>query len=177
MAPCAGCGFEYETVALEEVGPAIVAGAVALGAVIAAGGAAVRARPSPLVWSALEYACHVRDVLLVQRERILLGLRAEAPALVPMGRDERVEHDGYGEQDPRDVARQLDDAALLFTRLFGRLSASELARTVIYNFPAPAERTLAWLGVHTVHEVVHHLADGRAALASGSDPHRAVTGP
>lgn len=174
MAACMGCGFEYEAVTVEEVGPAIVAGAAALGAAVAGGGSAARARPSPLVWSALEYACHVRDVLLVQRERVLLGLRAESPTLVPMGRDERVEHDGYGEQDPRDVARQLDDAALLFTRLFGRLSASERARTVTYNHPAPAERTLAWLGVHTTHEVVHHLADARAALTSGPDR---ITGP
>lgn len=170
MAPCSGCGFEYERLAVDEVGPTIVEGAAALGAVVVNGGAGVRARPSPLTWSALEYACHVRDVLLVQRERVLLGLRSEVPVLVPMARDERVEHDGYAEQDPGDVARQLGDAALLFTRLFGRLAAAELARAVVYTFPAPGERTLAWVGVHTAHEVIHHLADGRAALAAPAEP-------
>jgi hypothetical protein len=32
-----------------------------------------RRRPQPDVWSPLEYACHVRDVLLIQRERVVLA--------------------------------------------------------------------------------------------------------
>ena len=38
-----------------------------------------------------------------------------------MGRDERVDHDGYAEQEPDDVARQLTVAAQLFANVLGRL--------------------------------------------------------
>ncbi len=38
------------------------------------------------------------DVLLVERERVLAPRRPDLPSLDPMGRDERVQHDGYGEQ-------------------------------------------------------------------------------
>ena len=75
----------------------------------------------PQTWSVLEYGCHARDVLLVQRERVLLALRVDQPDVVPMGRDERVEADGYNEQRQADVARQLEDAALLFTGVLRRL--------------------------------------------------------
>jgi hypothetical protein len=44
------------------------------------------------------------------------------------------------------------------------LSAEEWNRTAIYNYPAPTERTMVWLGRHTIHEGRHHLRDVDAAL-------------
>lgn len=82
-----------------------------------------------------------------------------------MGRDERVEHDGYDEQGPEDVARQLADAAALLANVFSRLAPADWARTVVYSYPAPTERSLRWVAVHTVHEVRHHLLDARRQLA------------
>lgn len=118
-----------------------------------------RERPAPEVWSPLEYACHVRDVLLVQRERVLEARRRETPSFSPMGRDERVEHDGYNEQDVDAVAAQLEHAAAMFENVLGRLGAGDWDRRVTYNFPARAERSLRWVAVHTLHEVAHHLRD------------------
>src|SRR5512132_4370255 len=74
--------------------------------------ARLTARPAPDVWSSLEYACHVRDVLLVQRERVLAVRRGEGDGVTSMGRDERVGHDGYNGQGPDDVATQVAQAAL-----------------------------------------------------------------
>jgi hypothetical protein len=37
-------------------------------------------------------------------------------------------------------------------------------RTLMYNYPAPWERSLRWVAVHTQHEIVHHLGDVRAQL-------------
>jgi hypothetical protein len=121
-------------------------------------------RRAPAVWSPLEYACHVRDMLLVQRERVLLARRANRPDCTPMGRDERVEHDGYADQAPADVARQLTDAATLFTNVLHRLPAPDWNRTVLYRYPEPTERTLHWVALHTLHEVQHHLLDIRRQL-------------
>ena len=117
-----------------------------------------------LCWSPLEYACHVRDMLLVQRERLLTARRLDKPVCEPMGRDERVELDGYAEQDPADVARQLRDAAQLFASDLGRISPADWDRAVIYTYPHRAERSLRWLAIHTVHEVSHHLLDVRRQL-------------
>jgi hypothetical protein len=82
-----------------------------------------------------------------------------------MGRDERVEQEGYAEQVPEDVARQIADAAQMFTNVLDRLGDSDWPRSLVYNYPEPTERSLEWLAVHTLHEVQHHLQDIRGQLA------------
>ncbi len=133
-------------------------------------GTGLTTRPTPETWSRLEYGCHVRDVLLVQRERLLLARREECPEAVPMGRDERVEHDGYLDQDPVDVQRQLRDAAGLFAGCLSRLDGAAWPRTIVYSWPVRKERTLAWLAVHTLHEVLHHRDDMRRQAPSSNRP-------
>jgi hypothetical protein len=125
---------------------------------------AVRTRPEPDTWSPLEYACHVRDVLGVQTDRILLAQREVDPVFVPMGRDERAVEDRYNEQDPRLVAAQLAEAADRFASLLERLDDAGWERTGMYNYPEPALRTVEWIAVHTIHELLHHRADLRSAL-------------
>ncbi len=141
MDRCGACGFEYDLDQAPAAGSAIISAA------------------------ALEYGCHVRDVLIVQRERVLAARRTDCPSVDPMGRDERVEHDGYAEQDPLDVARQLGDAALLFANDLARLAPAEWDRTLMYNYPALFERSLRWVAVHTVHELRNHLLDVRRQLS------------
>ena len=119
----------------------------------------------PDTWSPLEYGCHLRDVLLVQRERVLLVRRETSPVVVPMGRDERVEHDGYTAQDPADVAIQLGHAGKLLANVLTQLSPADWDRTMLYNYPEPAERSIGWLATHTHHEVVHHLGDVTSQLS------------
>ncbi|WP_378743320.1 DinB family protein [Nocardia brasiliensis] len=119
----------------------------------------LRRRPRAEVWSPLEYACHMRDVLLVQRERALAARRMTTPEATPMGRDERVEHDGYADQRPADVGRQIRDAAQLFANVLERLSGDDWERTLIFPYPEPREQSLRWLAVHTLHELRHHLLD------------------
>jgi len=117
----------------------------------------------------LEYACHVRDVLLVQRERVLLALVGDRPSFPRMYRDERALLARYQQEPIDDVLRELGMAANLAARLFEGLSPEQLDRPCIYNFPAPAERDVAWLGRHTLHETKHHLGDIRSELGrSGS---------
>jgi hypothetical protein len=155
---CAECGFAYDVGRFRAAGSSIVEGAVQLGRMITNPTADVRRRRSPGQWSPLEYGCHVRDVLLVQRERVLMARRATCPTLAPMGRDERVEHDGYADQLPAEVARQLEDSARMLAHVLSRLG-EDWDRTLIYNFPAPAERSLRWVAIHTLHEVGHHRMD------------------
>ncbi|MGH3925750.1 MAG: DinB family protein [Pseudonocardiaceae bacterium] len=165
MDRCEECRFEYDLAKAPDVASSITTGVAEFAAVLSDTRSDVRTRREHTQWSPLEYGCHLRDVLLVQRERVLAARRRDRPSFEPMGRDERVDHDGYAEQEPGDVARQLTVAAQLFTNVLGRLSADDWNRTVMYNYPRLSERSLRWVAVHTLHEVSHHLLDARRQLA------------
>ena len=160
MDRCAGCGFEYELGNAPRAGLDILAGAAELAEILRGAGDR-RSRPAPDTWSPVEYGCHVRDVLLVQRERVLVALIMDCPSVDPMNRDERAKYDGYAEQAPDRVARQLDEAAYLFANVLAHFAPTDWDRTMMYNYPALFERSLRWVAVHTVHEVRHHLLDVR----------------
>lgn len=119
----------------------------------------LQTRPDPAVWSAIEYACHVRDVLLVQRDRAVLALVEESPSFARMYRDERVALCGYARQAMGDVLAHLAMAAELCAMVFEGLDEAGWSRPLVYNWPEAAELDLAWLGRHTLHEVEHHLQD------------------
>ena len=122
--------------------------------------------PTPTTWSPLEYGCHLRDVLLVQRERVLLARRTDRPEPEPMGRDERVEHDGYA----RRIPLMSPDSSPTRRRCSRTCSPgsrpADWERVLVYNYPERMERDLRWVAVHTLHEVVHHGADIDAQLAT-----------
>jgi hypothetical protein len=165
MTRCTECDFDYESANGEDfarlAGPFVDSYVELLRSNNLA---RLQLRPSPHGWSPLEYACHVRDLLLVQRERVLAARRRDRPVAEPMGRDERVEHDGYNNQRPGDVARQLTDATLLLSNALARLSPADWERTVIYTYPERAERSLGWVAAYTLHELRHHLLDVRRQL-------------
>jgi hypothetical protein len=158
---CAECGFIYDLNQAVTVGEGIRERVAEVMAILCDRDVDLRSRRLPGVWSPLEYGCHLRDMMLVQRERVLAARRTERPDCPPMGREERVEHDGYAEQEPGDVARQLVDAAKLFGNVLARLAANDWDRTVVYHYPETHERSLRWRAVHTIHEVQHHLLDIR----------------
>jgi S-DNA-T family DNA segregation ATPase FtsK/SpoIIIE len=131
------------------------------------GDALLRAHPVEGAWSALEYACHVRDVLLVQRDRVAQVLAEETPTFEPMRRNERAVELVYNEQDPTVVASEVAGAADALAIAFADLTTDQWARTGVYGYPEPAERSLVWIGQHTVHELSHHLLDvGRTLRAA-----------
>lgn len=167
MERCDECGFTYDSGEATNAAASIVAGVDDFAAMLA-GGVDVRTRREPKVWSPLEYGCHVRDVLLVQRERVLAARRRDRTVCEPMGRDERVEHDGYAQQDPTDVARQLVMAAQLFAHVLDRLGSDDWDRILLYNYPHQIERSLRWVAVHTLHEVRHHARDANRQLPGDS---------
>jgi hypothetical protein len=156
---CPQCGFVYDLTQAAAAGEAINERVGTAVAILGDREVDVRSRRRPAVWSPLEYGCHLRDMLLVQRERVLAALRTDRPDCTAMGRDERVVHDGYADQEPADVARQLGDAALMFGNVLERLSDDDWNRAVVYHFPETSERSLRWLAVHTMHEAQHHLGD------------------
>ena len=131
------------------------------------GPALLRSHPLQGGWSALEYACHVRDVFEVQRARVARALAEDNPTFEPMGREERVIDLAYNEQEPAEVAARIAAKADDVAAAFEALTDEQWARTAIYGYPEPAERSLLWVGQHTVHEAHHHLLDvGRTMRAA-----------
>lgn len=162
---CDECGFDYDEPDLAGVLAGLDREAAEFGPLLAGAGERVGRRPEPDVWSALEYSCHVRDVLLIQRLRIAQTLAEDLPAYVPMNREQRLIDEQYDRQDPSAVAADLRVKAGEVVAAGEALDADGLRRTGIYNYPTPTERPLSWLLRHTAHEVRHHLYDVRQGLA------------
>ena len=159
--------FHYEDVAAEDVAdrlPAIVDELCA--ALAGVPDAVLRHRPEPAVWSPLEYCCHLRDVLITQRERVVRILVEDRPTVLPMHREERAGLLRYADEEPSRALAQLRAVAEMTAWSLASLDAGQWARICVYNWPEPATRDLAWVARHTLHEAVHHLDDVRRILAA-----------
>ena len=160
MDRCTECGFDYDDLPVDDVPAKLRSFAPEYrDRLVETEVERLRAHPVENVWSALEYACHVRDVFEVQRQRVDQILTEDCPTLTPMGRDERVRRDHYNEQDPPVVAGELIDAANELADAYARLTAEEWQRTAIYNYPTTQERSLVWIARNATHEARHHLLD------------------
>jgi hypothetical protein len=163
---CDECGYDDEELTRAEIAAAVRTETAALLRTFERlPDARLQRRPEPDVWSPLEYACHVRDVLEVQRERILLAQIEDNPAFVPMGREERVLDRRYNEQDPAVVSHELGVAADALAATLHALDPGGWTRTGVYNYPERADRSVEWIGRHTVHEISHHRQDLGAAAS------------
>ena len=87
----------------------------------------VRERPSPEVWSPLEYAAHTRDVVGLFHERISLLLEKDDPRFGSWDGEQVAVDSDYGAQDPAVVAAEYaqaaDETAALLDEHFGGFDA------------------------------------------------------
>jgi hypothetical protein len=161
---CDECGFVYASVGREDIATRLRSFAPEYARRLSLPSPALRAHPIDGVWSILEYACHVRDVLRTQRERVLVAQREDTPEFASMRREERVAEQRYNEQDPSVVAREIADAASALAALLDGLDARGWERSGVYSWPERAVRDVEWIGRHTIHECVHHLMDADRLL-------------
>jgi hypothetical protein len=159
MDACAECGYDYVALPRPALAPSLALGAAQHAARLTSADDALRHRPAPDVWSPLEYACHVRDVLGLQRERMLRAGSEDRPTFPPMDRERRAIEEDYNAQHPVRVADELRSAGAAIAALLDDLDDAGWARTGVYNFPATAVRDVDWIARHTLHEVTHHLMD------------------
>jgi hypothetical protein len=89
----------------------------------------VNVRPRPDVWSPLEYACHVRDVLHLSDERLQLMLEHDDPLYANWDQDETAVAQRYDLQNPAAVEPDLQDAASRVADRFARLQPEQWLRT------------------------------------------------
>jgi hypothetical protein len=105
----------------------------------------LRTRPALGVWSPVEYGCHVRDVLLAQRERLLLALVEDEPTFVPIYREQRVELARYSDETPGQAASEITFAAELLAWVLNGLVGVDWQRTCVYTPSRQCERCSGWL--------------------------------
>jgi len=114
-------------------------------------------RPAPTVWSPVEYACHVRDVLTLFSERATSMLDSDDPLFGNWDQDQTALTQRYWEQSPTVVSGQLVSAAAQAASVFGGVPDAAWSR--------PGRRsngsvfTVDTLARYFVHDVVHHLHD------------------
>jgi hypothetical protein len=117
----------------------------------------VRVRPSPNVWSVIEYVCHLRDVYVTFTIRLHRVRTEHQPALEPMLNDLRARRFRYNDRDLPATLDELAAAAAGF--------CDEVARTGEHDWDRVAtrlpgeERSARWLVRQAMHEGVHHLDD------------------
>jgi len=163
---CPGCGFAWDTVDPDEIVPRVRAAVEGIVAVLHAAGDAAGRRPSAERWSAIEYAAHVRDVLLNLRDRLILGAVEDNPTPKQMHADARVALGLYAHESVPGLTRELGVATALFAKTMAALSPDQRLRPIFYGYPAPATRTLGWVAAQALHEVEHHLADVRESAST-----------
>lgn len=156
---CEVCGFEWAEVGAAEVPERVHAAVEAVVRVVRGAGSEAARRPSPERWSILEYAGHLRDVLLVQRERIITASILDTPTGLAMYRDDRVDLGFYRLDTPEEVAAELAVAAGLFVKAFSSLPEGYERRELVYSVLTPERVTILWVGAQAVHECEHHLGD------------------
>lgn len=153
--PCPECGFDGRAIVFDDVAPMVRANAATWVEVLARADVAERARPDR--WSALEYACHVRDVFRVYDERLAL-MRAEDDPLFPnWDQDATAVSDAYGEADPAVVADELVAAAERLAAAFATVTPDERVRPGRRSDGAAF--TIDTFARYFIHDPVHHLVD------------------
>jgi len=171
MEQCDECGFIWDMVVSAELPSRLAEAGAAYRRLLlpldrpADWAERLRSRPAPEVWAPIEYLCHVRDVVLVQRDRFYRGLVEHEPSFPPMWREERAVLGAYADEDAGEVVSQLEMASNLFARAVAAVGTTMLERTCVYSYPEPAVRTLRWLGAQTLHEIEHHLRDIAGVVA------------
>ena len=164
--PCPDCGFDAASVDITRMGDLIRANVERWPDLLV--DEHVRLRPTDDQWSALEYACHVRDVFRLYDERLRLMLDTNDPRFANWDQDVTAVEERYDLQDPATVSDELVAAGRAFAALWDAVRPDQLGRRGSRS--DGAEFTIESFGVYFLHDPVHHLDDvvrGNAILADG----------
>ncbi|MEO3937458.1 DinB family protein [Dermatophilaceae bacterium Soc4.6] len=165
---CSRCGLDYESVTVGgavRLVDAVVAELPGILGQLPTG--ALRRRPTPMEWSPIEYACHVRDVLAANTVRLHRGLHEDVPALAPLYADLRATRFDYRAASIEAVVEGLRAHAKGFAAEVAAVPTPDWERQVMRRDGSRAQvRTLRWLARQAAHESVHHRND---IVRAGSD--------
>ncbi len=170
---CPECGLEYEEMPVAEAITAIRGFGRRYRAPLTRllpgeDDTVLRQRPAPDVWSALEYAGHVRDVFGFYEVWVRLILSSDQPELKGPDPDEMAREARYNDQDPGGIAEGVEVRSEALAATLERVPDDGWDRVGIRR---GEERSVIVTARRAVHEGNHHLLDiGRTlrAVRSGA---------
>jgi hypothetical protein len=126
-------------------------------------GTRVRDRPAPLVWSAIEYAAHTRDITALHVFGVEQALTGDEPKFPPIG-DDLVDSAaaGYAELEPRGVGEEVAEQTALLAHVAEAAGADAWSAGITIGDERSDTRALL---EHALHDSVHHLNDVENGLA------------
>ena len=127
----------------------------------------IRVRPSPDVWSALEYTAHMRDVVDFYMDRIERVLHEDRPILRAADFASMAETRRYRDEDIEAVLEALDHRSTAAAVQLGQLGAEGWDRVGLGS--EGGERTVLILARRLAHEGHHHLLDLENVLTRLTD--------
>ena len=152
---CPECGFDAPGLARTRVPDAIRDNATLWEVVLGTEDAAVR--PSPHVWSPLEYACHVRDVNVLFAQRVRQMLTEDGPTFANWNQDRTAVEQDYGSQQPATVGAELTAAADAVAEVYAGVADDQWERT---GTRSNGDRfTVDTMARYHLHDLVHHAHD------------------
>lgn len=154
-APCPDCGLDTATIGRDDV-PRLVRRAVASFRSALARPDATD-RPSPAVWSPMEYGCHVRDVCVLFDARLRLMLTEDDPQFANWNQDDTALEQSYWEQQPAAVAEALAEAGERVASNFAAVHGEQWTRTGRRSDGAVF--TVDTFSRYFVHDLLHHVHD------------------
>jgi hypothetical protein len=153
--PCEECGFDCRSIPRDEIAPRCRDASEPWSGFLA--DPRVRLRPSGDRWSALEYACHVRDVYRRGSFRLGRMLSEDNPLFENWDQDETAVTDRYDLQDPATVAVALGVAATELSDLYDGVNGDQWQRPGTRS--DGASFTVESFGRYFLHDLVHHIVD------------------
>jgi len=164
--PCPECGYDSRSFTRRGVGDSVMRTATALAGLVARD--ECRQRPAATTWSALEYACHVRDVYRLYLYRLGLMLADDGVHFPNWDQDATAIDDDYGNQDPAAVGPEMLAAAGALADAFAAVGDGDWERRGVRS--DGAEFTIDTFARYMLHDPVHHVHDieqGYAEIAAG----------
>jgi hypothetical protein len=152
---CPECGYDARAVTAADVPDRVASNAAAWQDVLARPDVASRSRPDR--WSALEYACHVRDVCTLYLERLVLMRTEVGPLFQNWDQDATAIEHRYDRAQPAAVAAELASASDALVRGLRAVGAGEWAR--VGRRSDGAVFTIESFTRYLLHDLVHHLWD------------------
>ena len=163
---CPECRFDVHSFSRTEVGSLLRQVTNTWAELLVGDPGELRRRPSPEVWSPLEYAAHVRDVLALYSARLEMMMTEDGPHYPDWDQDATAVEKRYDQSDPGEISEELSTNGATLAEQFDAVPPIGWERT---GFRSDGTAfTIESFARYLLHDPVHHLHDVGVTFAPDS---------